>query len=128
MEAPGALPCQVFLMRRRVFVVFDGVGTGAETTADLRGFNTGSVATSALVAVDGVRVNEPDTGYVNFELIPLSDVERIEVVRGSSSALFGEGGLGGGLNVGAPPGAHPPPLHARLPRGGLGGAEFHGSL
>ncbi len=95
----GADTLQEFLALRSDFVVFDEVGNGVESTADLRGFNTGSLATSALVVVDGVRVNEPDTGYVNFELIPLSDVERVEVIRGSSSALFGEGGLGGVINV-----------------------------
>ena len=95
----GADTLQEFLALRSDFVVFDEVGNGVESTADLRGFNTGSLATSALVVVDGVRINEPDTGYVNFELIPLSDVERVEVIRGSSSALFGEGGLGGVVNV-----------------------------
>ncbi|HEV8336355.1 MAG TPA: TonB-dependent receptor [Candidatus Polarisedimenticolia bacterium] len=98
-QASGAATLQDFLALRSDFVVFDEVGNGLESTADLRGFNTGSLATAALVVVDGVRVNEPDTGYVNFELIPLFDVERVEVIRGSSSALFGEGGLGGVINV-----------------------------
>ena len=98
-QASGAATLQDFLALRSDFVVFDEVGNGVESTADLRGFNTGSLATSALVVVDGVRINEPDTGYVNFELIPLFDVERVEVIRGSSSALFGDGGLGGVINV-----------------------------
>ncbi|HMC82729.1 MAG TPA: TonB-dependent receptor [Candidatus Polarisedimenticolia bacterium] len=126
-EASGALTLQEFLMMRSDFVVFDEVGNGVEATADLRGFNTGSLATSALVTVDGVRVNEPDTGYVNFELIPLSDVERIEVVRGSSSALFGEGGLGGVINVVTRAGGDASPLDARIAGGSFGSREFQGS-
>jgi iron complex outermembrane recepter protein len=102
---------------RSDFVVFDEVGNGVESTADLRGFNTGSLATSALVVVDGVRLNEPDTGYVNFELIPLFDVERVEVIRGSSSALFGEGGLGGVINVVTRSGSDAARLEAALAGG-----------
>jgi iron complex outermembrane recepter protein len=126
-QASGALTLQDFLMMHSDFVVFDEVGNGVEATADLRGFNTGSLATSALVTVDGVRVNEPDTGYVNFELIPLSDVERIEVVRGSASALFGEGGLGGVINVVTRAGPDASPLMARIAGGSFGSREFQGS-
>ena len=45
----GAATLQGFLAMRSDFVVFDEVGKGLESTADLRGFNTGSLATSALV-------------------------------------------------------------------------------
>lgn len=116
-EASGATTLQDFLMMRSDFVVFDEVGNGVEATADLRGFNTGSLATSALVVVDGVRINEPDTGYVNFELVPLGDVDRIEIVRGSSSALFGEGGLGGVINVVTRKGSEASPFSARIEGG-----------
>ncbi|MCI0658216.1 MAG: TonB-dependent receptor plug domain-containing protein, partial [Acidobacteria bacterium] len=98
-QASGASTVQEFLAMHSDFVVFDEVGNVVQATADLRGFNTGSLATGALVTVDGVRVNEPDTDYASFVLIPLQDVERIEVIRGSASALFGEGGLGGVINV-----------------------------
>jgi len=98
-EASGAATLQEFFAMQSDFVVFDEVGNGVQSTADLRGFNTGSLATSALVMLDGVRVNEPDTDFVNFVLLPLAEVERVEVIRGSSSALFGEGGLGGVINV-----------------------------
>lgn len=97
--ASGAATMQDFFAMHSDFVVFDEVGNGVQSTADLRGFNTGSLATSALVMVDGVRVNEPDSDFASFVLLPLGDVDRIEVVRGSSSALFGEGGLGGAINI-----------------------------
>ena len=48
--------------------------------------------------VDGVRVNEPAVEQVNFDLIPLDDIERVEVIRGPS-ALFGRNTLGGVLNT-----------------------------
>lgn len=98
-EASGAATVQQFLAMHSDFVVFDEVGNVFQSTADVRGFNNGSLASGALVTVDGVRVNEPDTDYANFVLVPLEDVERIEVIRGSASALFGEGGMGGVINI-----------------------------
>src|SRR2546425_185346 len=49
-------------------------------------------------SVDGVRVNEPGVEEVNFDLIPLDDVERIELIRGPS-AVFGRNALGGAINI-----------------------------
>jgi iron complex outermembrane recepter protein len=50
------------------------------------------------VFVDGVRVNEPAVEEVNFDLLPLRDVERVELIRGPS-AIFGRNTLGGALNI-----------------------------
>ena|GEM_PF-846473 len=140
-QASGAATVQEFLAMHSDFVVFDEVGNVVQSTADLRGFNTGSLATGALVTVDGVRVNEPDTDYANFVLIPLQDVERIEVIRGSASALFGEGGLGGVINVVTRSGKDAPMLLAsfsggsydtqnyRLASGGVHGKfSYYGSF
>ncbi|HEV8374907.1 MAG TPA: TonB-dependent receptor [Candidatus Polarisedimenticolia bacterium] len=124
-ESSGAVTLQEFLAMRSDFVVFDEVGNGVQSTADLRGFNTGSLATSALVMLDGVRVNEPDTDYVNFVLLPLSEVERIEVIRGSSSALFGEGGLGGVINVVTRRGGEATSFGASVAGGSFGTQDYH---
>ncbi len=122
--ASGAATVQDFLAMHSDFVVFDEVGNGVQATADLRGFNTGSLATSALVLVDGVRFNEPDTDFASFVLIPLSDVERIEVIRGSSSALFGEGGLGGAINVVTRDGSDASPIAAAVSGGSFGTQDY----
>jgi outer membrane receptor protein involved in Fe transport len=115
--ASGAATVQEFLAMHSDFVVFDEVGNVFQSTADLRGFNNGSLATGALVTVNGIRVNEPDTDYVNFVLVPLEDVERIEVIRGSASALFGEGGMGGVINVVTRTGKDAPPWLASISGG-----------
>ncbi|HEU5181902.1 MAG TPA: TonB-dependent receptor [Candidatus Polarisedimenticolia bacterium] len=122
--ASGAATVQDFLAMHSDFVVFDEVGNGVQATADLRGFNTGSLATSALVMVDGVRFNEPDTDFASFVLVPLSEVERIEVIRGSSSALFGEGGLGGAINIVTRDGADASPLAAAISGGSFGTQDY----
>ena len=76
---------------------YDQVGNPFQPTVDLRGFNAQPNAGIA-VFVDGVRVNEPDSNAVNWDLIPIQDVERIEVLPGAS-AVFGRNALGGVINI-----------------------------
>ena len=49
--------------------------------------------------LDGVPFIAGDTGELNFESIPAGMVDRIEVVKGASSALYGSNALGGVINV-----------------------------
>ncbi len=58
-----------------------------------------NVGSRVLMLVDGSPVLGPDTGGIPFEALPLSQVERIEVVKGPGSALYGAGALGGVINV-----------------------------
>src|SRR5205807_24160 len=67
----------------------------------LRGFSASPVTgvpQGISVFVDGVRVNEPAAEEVSFELIPLADIERIEIVRGPN-AIFGRNTLGGAIHI-----------------------------
>jgi iron complex outermembrane receptor protein len=67
-------------------VVRDLLGNGKTSQVDLRGFGeTGPYNT--LVLVDGRRVNEIDLSGVDWTQIPLGQIERIEVVRGTGSVL-----------------------------------------
>src|SRR5262249_61133320 len=50
------------------------------------------------VFVDGVRVNEPTVEEVNFDLLPLDEAERVEVIRGPS-VLFGRNTLGAAVSI-----------------------------
>ena len=51
------------------------------------------------VMVDGVRVDTQTTGGVSWEAIPLSQIERIEIVRGPASALYGSDAMGGVVQI-----------------------------
>ena len=62
------------------------------------GYNRG-VGSRVLMLVDGVPFLTGDTGEINFETIPVGQVDRIEVVKGASSALYGSSALGGVINV-----------------------------
>ena len=77
-------------------VSYDYSGVGSQAVIDLRGFSTGGYT---LVMVDGIPVNEPDSGIVDWTSIPIEIVERIEITRGPSAALYGNQAIGGVINV-----------------------------
>lgn len=69
---------------------------GAQGDITLRGATFQQV----LIILDGVRLNDPLTGHFN-SYIPLApaDIERIEILKGSSSALYGTEAVGGVINI-----------------------------
>ena len=64
----------------------------------LRGIGPSGVSRS-LVLIDGVPFNDPFGGWVYWTRVPLETVERIEVVDGSSSSVYGNYAMGGVINV-----------------------------
>lgn len=68
---------------------------------DIRG-STGlarGVGSRVLLMLDGHPILSGDGGEIDFESLPLLDVDRVEVVRGAFSALYGSNALGGVVNV-----------------------------
>jgi iron complex outermembrane receptor protein len=79
-------------------VVSDLRGTGKNVFVDIRGFGeTGPL--NILVLVDGRRVNEIDLSGVDWSQIPLDQIERIEILRGPGSVLYGDNAAGGVINI-----------------------------
>ncbi|KQQ86902.1 outer membrane hemin/siderophore receptor protein [Massilia sp. Leaf139] len=76
---------------------------------DLRGFGTNS-SQNLVILVDGVRMNENELAGAVLSSIPVDTVERIEITRGGSSVLYGEGATGGVIHIftkrGTEPGYH----------------------
>jgi outer membrane receptor protein involved in Fe transport len=64
----------------------------------LRGIGPSGVSRT-LVLVDGVPFNDPFGGWVYWTRVPLESVDRIEVVDGSSSSLYGNFAMGGVINI-----------------------------
>ena len=79
------------------FQVYESGGPYSLSRAFLRGNETDHT----LVLINGMKIVDPATGRgsVDLERITLSGVERIEVIRGSQSALYGSEAIGGVINI-----------------------------
>ena len=62
------------------------------------GYSRGA-GTRVLVAIDEIPIYTPDTGEIIWELIPLNDIDRIEILKGASSSLYGSSAIGGIINI-----------------------------
>ena len=81
------------------FAFLGGDGAGVPPAATVRGFYGGGEAEYVLVLVDGRPINDVETGVVDWELVSLDAVERVEVVRGGASSLWGDAAVGAVVNV-----------------------------
>ncbi|TVR31695.1 MAG: TonB-dependent receptor [Spirochaetaceae bacterium] len=88
----------VELLDRQPGVSFRSFSNEAQAQVDMRGFGEGSYG-RVLVLVDGRRQNNPDMSGINWLSIPIDSIERIEVVRGSESALYGNNAVAGVINI-----------------------------
>jgi len=73
------------------------VGHPTAYNEGMRGLPT--TETRFLVLLDGVPVNDPFFGYIQWNRIPLDNIDHVEVVRGGGSPLWGNTAMGGVVNV-----------------------------
>ncbi len=93
-------------------------GPGGTTSVRIRG----GEARHTLVLIDGVRVNDPSSGSAEFDFANLvaTDIERIEVLRGPQSALYGSDAMGGVINIITRKGKGAPRVSASVEGGSYG--------
>ncbi|OZA27873.1 MAG: hypothetical protein B7X91_07005 [Hydrogenophilales bacterium 17-64-11] len=73
---------------------------GIDSSVGLRGAGSGGTASSnTLVLLNGQRLNPIDSGSIDWSLIPLASIERIEVMPGSGTVLYGDRATGGVVNI-----------------------------
>ncbi len=73
-------------------------GDMAGGAVHMRGFGENS-SSRVLILVDGKPVNRPDMASVSWFEIPLARLERVEILRGSQTARFGDNAVGGVINL-----------------------------
>ena len=80
-----------------IYVVGEGQTPGANQSLFLRGSNSNHTN----ILIDGIRITDPSTPNRALDLAELSlaNIERIEIIRGSHSAIFGTGSIGGVVNI-----------------------------
>jgi len=76
----------------------DTLGDGNRASISLRGFGANSV-NNTLVLVDGRRLNNPSLGGPDLNSVPLANIERIEILRGAGTVLYGDQAVGGVINI-----------------------------
>jgi iron complex outermembrane receptor protein len=73
-------------------------GNEKRSGVDVRGMGD-TASSNVIVMVDGVKLNAPDLSGPDLSAIPLNEVERIEIMRGAGSVLYGDGAVGGVINI-----------------------------
>jgi len=91
----GASDVATLLRSQKGIEVVQTGGLGAQSSTFMRGVNSNQV----LVLIDGVRVNSVTTGSTALEHIMLDNIERIEIVRGNVSSLYGSEAIGGVIQL-----------------------------
>ncbi len=70
-------------------------GLGKTTSVFMRGTNSDHV----LVLIDGIKVGSATLGTTPFEFIPIDQIERVEIIRGPQSSLYGSEAIGGVIQI-----------------------------
>jgi vitamin B12 transporter len=84
----------------------------------------GAEGNHTLVLIDGVEANNSTDGELDFSNLPAEDIERIEVIRGPMSALYGSGAVGGVINIITRRGNGPLTLTLKSELGSLGTSDL----
>jgi vitamin B12 transporter len=94
-QRSGAQSLTELLQRQPGVEITMNGGPGSTSGAFLRGANRGQT----LVLIDGLRVGSSSVGATSLEAIPLDQIERIEILRGPASSLYGADAIGGVIQV-----------------------------
>ena len=113
------------LLRREAGVQLSRSGGPGQTTGV---FIRGASSSQTVLLVDGVRVGSATLGTPSFEGLGLAQIDRIEVLRGPGSSLYGADAIGGVVQVFTKRGQGGNSFAARAAVGGYGGQELSASV
>jgi outer membrane receptor protein involved in Fe transport len=78
--------------------VRSALGNDKQAVVDIRGMGD-TAASNVIVMVDDLMINAPDQSGLSLSSIPIEQIERIEIVRGAGSVVYGSGAVGGVINI-----------------------------
>jgi vitamin B12 transporter len=91
----GSSSLPELLQRQPGIEISNNGGQGKVSTLFLRG----SSSTHSVILLDGIRIDSATAGLTAIENIPLSQIEKIEIVRGPASSLYGQDAIGGVIQI-----------------------------
>ena len=94
-ERAGLSSLPQLLQQQPGIEVSNNGGPGKTSSVNIRGTSS----THSIILIDGLRVGSATAGTSAIENIPLSQIERIEIVRGPVSSLYGQDGIGGVIQI-----------------------------
>ncbi len=106
---------ELLQMQPGLEIVTNG-GMGQTSGISIRGASF----TQTLVIVDGLRIGSATAGQAALEHIPLAQIERIEILRGPASSLYGADALGGVVQIFTRRGSGPPKINLHFGFGSYG--------
>lgn len=120
----GAGSITDLLQRQRGIEIARNGGPGTNSSVFIRGANSNQ----SLVLVDGVRIGSSTSGAANWSAIPLQAIERIEIVYGPLSTLYGADAIAGVIQIFTRKGAGTPSVSAFAGAGSDATREFDASV
>jgi iron complex outermembrane receptor protein len=95
-------------------------GNSSQAYIDMRGIGGDNPYGKTLVMLDGRRLNRTDMSSINWLEIPVDTIEKIEIVRGPGSVLYGDAAIGGVINIITKKGQGEPKFNASVLMGSYG--------
>jgi len=123
-EQAGATTLQELLSRQAAVQIVNNGGLGKASSIFLRGTNSGHT----LLLVDGIPLGSATLGSPSLTNLPLSQIERIEILRGPASSLYGSDAIGGVIQIFTKQGAGPLRPEAFVGAGSYGTWEAQAGL
>lgn len=108
-EHSGAHSLQELLRGRAGITIVNQGGLGKLSTLFMRG----TESDHTLFLIDGIRIGSPTSGLASLQDLPLEQIERIEIVRGPRSSLYGADAIGGVIQIFTRRGAASAGVHGR---------------
>ena len=98
-EASGATTLYDFLAQQTSLNVSPNIGNRATPAINLRGFGTENGYQNVVITLDGQRLNNIDLSPALLSAIPIGNIDRIEIAKGSGSVIYGDGATAGAIQI-----------------------------
>ena len=95
----GARSIVDFLNQNTSVVIMSNSGNRLTPKVDMRGFGTVDGYKNLVITVNGRRMNNIDSTPQDLSSIPINNIKRIEITKGSGSVIFGDGAQSGSIQV-----------------------------